>query len=306
MPMGIMFHHFVDSRHPYIQGSLSSADFEQVINNIGRERILDPNTWIDRTLAGTLKKNDVCLTFDDALLSQAEVALPVLDKYNIKAFFFVYSAIFEGHVDHFEMIRYFRNISFETPHDFYEAFYVAMKSAPVWGKVAPALTSDAASNYLAAYGFYTREDRIFRYVRDMVLDRDTYYSVCEAMMKARGFDMQSMAMKVWLNDAWLKRLEAEGHVIGLHSTSHPTNLGKWTREQQVQEYSNNQRHLINVLGKTPVSVSYPCGCYDEVTLDIMREMGVKVGFRSDEGDGSGSPLEQSRLDYTLYMKRLAV
>jgi peptidoglycan/xylan/chitin deacetylase (PgdA/CDA1 family) len=305
MAFGIMFHHFVDQTHPYVQGALTSDDFEAVIRAVGRERIVDPKTWVARTLAGTLRADDVCFTFDDALLSQGDVALPVLDKFDIKAFFFVYSSIFEGHGEHLEIIRYFRNTNFGSPHEFYDEFYEAMKPMPGWPQVERVLASDAAKNYLPAHGFYTREDRIFRYLRDTHLDRDMYYRICENMMAARGFDMRAAAEKIWLDNAWLKRLDAEGHMIGLHSTSHPTNLGTWSRERQAEEYGHNQRHLTAVLGNSPISVSYPNGSYNSATLSIMHEMGVKVGFRSDDGKANGSQLEQPRLDHVLYMQRFA-
>ena len=42
-----------------------------------------------------LKRTDTCITFDDGLRSQFKYALPILNKYNIKAFWFIYTSIFE-------------------------------------------------------------------------------------------------------------------------------------------------------------------------------------------------------------------
>ena len=42
-----------------------------------------------KSLKGVLSSNDICITFDDTLLSQYEVALPILEKYKIRAFFFI-------------------------------------------------------------------------------------------------------------------------------------------------------------------------------------------------------------------------
>ena len=48
------------------------------------------------------------MTFDDALRCQYDIAVPVIEDLNIKAFFFVYSSIFSEDPDLFEVYRYFR------------------------------------------------------------------------------------------------------------------------------------------------------------------------------------------------------
>ena len=58
--------------------------------------ILDAKDWIERRERGRLKAREVCFTFDDSLLSQYEIALPVLNKFKIKAFWFIYSKILTG------------------------------------------------------------------------------------------------------------------------------------------------------------------------------------------------------------------
>ena len=303
--LGIMFHHFIDDKHPYIQGALTACEFEDALVRIGPKRFLPPDVWIAHSQAGALTPDDLCLTLDDALLSQVDVALPVLDRYGLKAFFFIYSAIFNGYIELFEMIRYFRNVEFASNHDFYDAFYAALRTTPDWARVEPALHSPAAAAHLSAHGFYSRQDRIFRFVRDTLLDRDAYYGICEAMMAARNFDQKAIARKLWLDNDALVRLDSQGHMIGLHSNTHPTNLGTWTAARQRQEYGINHAHLTALLGKPPRSVAYPSGNYDGATLALMREFNIEVGFRSDEASRPGSLLEQPRLDYSLYLQRFS-
>ena len=48
----------------------------------------------------------MCLTFDDAVKSQIDIALPILEQFKIKSFFFVYSSIFDGKPDNLELFRY--------------------------------------------------------------------------------------------------------------------------------------------------------------------------------------------------------
>ena len=94
-PHGVMFHRFHDDQMKYIgQGSLSGDNFEDIINYIGTERILSPNEWQDKLKTNTLNNSDICLTFDDGLKSQILIALPILKKYNLKAFFYTFFNFF--------------------------------------------------------------------------------------------------------------------------------------------------------------------------------------------------------------------
>tara|TARA_Y100000590_G_C15039663_1_gene758367 strand:+ start:108 stop:386 length:279 start_codon:yes stop_codon:yes gene_type:complete len=82
---GIMFHHFHDhKKHKISQGSISKEQFLKIINFIGRKNILDADEFINKYNNKTLKKNHVCLTFDDGLLSQFDIAISLLKKIIIK------------------------------------------------------------------------------------------------------------------------------------------------------------------------------------------------------------------------------
>ena len=97
---GIMFHHFHDDGiHTKGQGSIDKDDFYKMINFIGRNNILDADVFYEKFKNNNLKDNEVCLTFDDAIKCQVDIALPVLEELKIKSFFFVYTSVFEGKPD---------------------------------------------------------------------------------------------------------------------------------------------------------------------------------------------------------------
>ena len=77
---GIMFHHFHDDGiHTKGQGSIDKDDFNKMINFIGRNNILDANVFFEKFKNNKLKNHEVCLTFDDAIKCQIDIALPVLE-----------------------------------------------------------------------------------------------------------------------------------------------------------------------------------------------------------------------------------
>ena len=84
-----------------------------MINFIGRNNIIDANIFYEKFKSNKLKENEVCLTFDDGIKSQIDIALPVLEELKIKSFFFTYTSIFEGKPDNLEVFRYFRMNCFD-------------------------------------------------------------------------------------------------------------------------------------------------------------------------------------------------
>ena len=85
MTHGIMFHHFHDfERHIKCDGSIDSDDFEKLLDYYSKSHnIISADDYIKKLKSNTLRDSDVCLTFDDGLLCQYDVALPVLRKKGI-------------------------------------------------------------------------------------------------------------------------------------------------------------------------------------------------------------------------------
>ena len=121
---GIMFHHFHDDKkHQKGQGSISKDEFYQLIKFIGRKNILDASDFFNRFKEKKLKPNQVCLTFDDGIKCQYDIALPVLEDLKIQSFFFIYSSTLEGVPDMLEVYRFFRMNFFNNIDEFYKEFF---------------------------------------------------------------------------------------------------------------------------------------------------------------------------------------
>ena len=299
---GLMFHHFHDARHAPGQGSISAEDFAGMIDYVGRDRILSADEWRRRALAGSLKDNDLCLTFDDALLCQYEVAYPVMRDLGLTAFWFVYSSVFEGNTEPLEIYRHFRHTQFPSMDDFYRCF-LETASATFPDLCGPALEGFDPASYLVGFPFYTRNDRIFRYLRDGVLKPERYHAVMAAMMTAAGFEPASIAGQLWMTDQHLRALHDEGHVIGLHSYHHPTRVAALPPDGQREEYRRNRDHLTRVLGQAPTTMSHPCNSYGPETLGILRDLGIGIGFRANMQDVEHrSVYEFLRQDHANIMK----
>ena len=71
-----------------------------------------------------------------------------------------------------------------------------------------------------------------------------------------------------MNIKELKEIQKKGHNIGLHSSSHPTNIDKLGYANQLKEYDMNYDFIKNKLGIIPNSMSHPCGKYNDSTLQF--------------------------------------
>ncbi len=291
---GIMFHHFHDAHHPAGQGALSADEFYDMIQWLqGAYTLLPARDYLDRALSGQLRDNDICLTFDDNLLCQRDVALPVLQDLGLTAFWFVYSSILDGTPEPLEIYRHFRTTRFDDIDDFYNAFFNAVNATD-----PDAIPADFnPSAYLCAFPFYTDNDRTFRYLRDEILGPDRYHAIMRQMMADATIDIPALARDLWMTPDHLRNLQSADHIIGLHSHTHPTRLERLSPKQQAEEYLTNLLTLSRLLGRRPITMSHPCNSYNHHTLNLLREMNILLGFRANRAPGRWSNLEIPREDH---------
>jgi peptidoglycan/xylan/chitin deacetylase (PgdA/CDA1 family) len=302
---GIMLHHFWDDRHPIGQGAISGDEFARMLDWLDPSRILPAEVWLKHVRDGTLQDHHLCLTFDDALRCQYDVALPVLQHYGLTAFWFVYSSVFEGGIEPLEVFRYFRTAAFSDINAFYSAFDLAVEDSAYDEFVKSADASVDYSRHLAEFELYSLPDRRFRYLRDRILGPDAYNEVMWKMIKDSGWSDRISTSLLWMDDACLTSLSAQGHLVGLHSYSHPTVLADLSADAQRSEYDRNARHLRRCLGKAPICMSHPCNSYNAETLAILGDMKIELGFRSNMVKLDSGPLEMPRRDHANVMSEMS-
>ena len=302
----IMFHHFHGLNHHKGQGSIDSDTFSKMLSWLsGRYNLLSCDEYLDKSFSNSLSKKDICLSFDDALLCQYDIALPVLSKFGIKAFFFVYSSPMKGEPDLMEVYRYFRNVYFHSIDDFYDGFFNLCDSIYV-DDYLNQLDLFNKLDYLNDFQFYSHNDKWFRFLRDKVLGKESYEKLMREFMNLKSFDFDSAVNNLWLTNENLSQLSKEGHILGLHSYSHPMVMKELSIDQQISEYSKNLDHLSSLVNdKLIISMSHPCGSYNDVTLGILKKMGIKIGFRSNMAISNiNSLLEIPREDHSNVLKEM--
>ena len=287
-----MFHHFHDNGiHTKGQGSIDKDDFYKMINFIGRNNILDADIFFEKFKNNKLKNNEVCLTFDDAIKCQIDIALPILEELKIKSFFFVYTSVFEGKPDNLEFFRYFRMNYFNSVNKFYDEFYKVLdKDLNSFFEI----NKKKIDIMKKKYNFYSYEDIKFRLVRDIFLSKDDYEKNMILMLKEFKVDIENLKLKLFFDEKDLIKLDELGHTIGLHSHNHLTKIENLSYGEQKEEYSTNLNNLTKILKKSSdfiKSCSHPCGSYNKNSLKVLKELGIDIAFK-----------DSMTVDYEMGMK----
>lgn len=286
MTHAVMFHHFHGSgagsggiTHPPSEGSLSGADFAAMLDHLDREfELLDADVFAKRLHEGGLSGSEICLTFDDSLRCQFDIALPELRRRGLRVFFFVYSSVFTDEPEKLEIYRDFRNTCFADVNDFHQAFFAMLAAElPTFQRRYEQTFDDT---YLSECAFYSDEDRRFRWVRDRVLADQDYGRLMGMLMADQRYDLERAKPRLWMGGEHLRQLDQDGHIVGLHSHSHPTTIDDLDRDGQLEQYAQNQEILRDLTGRLPWAMSHPCGRYNDDTLSILRDLGITIGFRS--------------------------
>jgi len=294
---GIMFHHFHGNGHPVVQGSINGEQLADMLEFLGgRETILPAAEWLAKAQAGRLQRGELCLTFDDGILGQRDVAVPVLDALGLTAIFSVYSSVFQGVLEPLEIFRAFRTQHFPDIDTFYSRFFEAVSASEYESIFSVGMYAYDPATYLAEFLFYSEGDRKFRYVRDRILGPEAYNEVMVKMIKEIT-SLEALSCGLWMQDPDLVGLVATGHVIGLHSYSHPTALDEMAPDVQRAEYKANIDHLEGLLGALPRVVSHPCNAYNSGTIAMLGDLGVNIGFRSNMAILGRDGLEFPREDH---------
>ena len=303
-----MLHHFHGKNHPKGQGSISADELDQMIAWLRKDyKIINIEEFFEKALEGKLTTKETCLTLDDSLLCQYEIALPVIESHGLTALFNVYSSAFSGEPDPLEIYRYFRSVSYESFVEFFDDFFAMIKERFSSDYLKGMSRFSSERDIYDGFPFYTENDKLFRFFRDKILGPSNYNLIMIDLMNQKMFDASEVPTKVFMTVSQLEQLNRNGHILGLHSDTHPTQIQSLSKEEQVREYTTNYDFLRSITGTGARIVAHPCGQYSETTLEILNQLEVVVGFRSSLNiPYAKSLLEIPREDHSNVLKKLVM
>ena len=303
-PCGIMFHHFhKKNKDKYVENSITSKEFEKILKFIGLKNIISADLWAKKALENKLKKNEVCITFDDGLKSQYEVALPILKKYHIKAFWFIFSSVFYGKKDSNEIHKFFYKKYFRNFKLFFKNFkeeIIILKRAKF---ILKTINQKKAKNYMLELKIYSKEERIYKYLRDKILTSKEIFQIYKNLFKKFKFNEKKIVKQLWISKKDLKRIVNDNHVIGLHSFSHPSNIASKSYNYQFKEYKKNLIDLNKIYKKKIISASFPFNAYNSNSIKVLKRLNIKLCF-SALSNIKFNRLIIPRIDHAKILKKI--
>ena len=224
--------------------------------------------------AGTLPARAACITFDDGYADNHQVALPILQRHDMAATFFVSTGYLDGG-------RMWNDTIIEA---------VRACTLPVL---------DLSALGLGRHGMGTIEER--KTVIASLIDQIKYrpvaerISVTEQMARLARVQPSSGLM---MTSQQVKGLRQAGMQIGAHTVSHPI-LAWMTAEQARQEILDSKRFLEQLLGEREGLFAYPNGKpgedYTPQSVDVVRSLGFDAAVSTQWGaSGTGDDLFQIR------------
>jgi peptidoglycan/xylan/chitin deacetylase (PgdA/CDA1 family) len=113
-----------------------------------------------------------------------------------------------------------------------------------------------------------------------------------AALEARGWKgmffvtTSRIGSKGFLTEAEVRTLDSRGHIVGSHSHTHPTYMGRLSAPQLQQEWRESRAVLRDVLGKPPDTASVPGGFLSPEVIREAAAAGYRVLMTSEPRAGS--------------------
>lgn len=255
MVRNFLFHRISSSRDP-LWDPMDPDLFDKCLKHISLNYDVITIEDIPHT---KLHEQTATISFDDGYKDNVEIALPILEKYGIKASFYVATDCIDNQIPTwtYYLEHLFKNTQkTELSLNFdYLPETMRVKQLPDYNsriayvkKLKPFLKN------------LTQAQR-----REIVLYILNVYN-----------DVQKPDVMMSWND--LKKLRAQGHQIGSHTKSH-TMLGHVTDETRLMEELKGSRDRIHeVLGEYPKTISYPNGSYNQKVIELSKQYGYVAGL----------------------------
>jgi peptidoglycan/xylan/chitin deacetylase (PgdA/CDA1 family) len=271
----LSYHGVVEEETPSPEMHVSVATLQaQLAHLYDRYAVIPLRELLHRRAQGRSTNGCVAITFDDAYSGVAQLAAPILSRFDIPATIFVTvdaAANFAGRCYWWDQLEVMRQCQTDA------AWTVMLRRLGV-----PPLPQDRGSLALLRNAILVRRAGRFDLRRIGVDD--------EPVVPELLHSMDFATLRLIARDA---RFD-----FGSHTLSHPA-LPFLTPQEQERELREADERLRDELPRVLPIVAYPFGLYDEMTIAAARRSGVQAGLTMQ-----GRAL--SNHDHVLALPRIGV
>jgi peptidoglycan/xylan/chitin deacetylase (PgdA/CDA1 family) len=235
---------------------------------------------------GELPDQACVLTFDDGLRCQVELALPVLERLDAPAIFFVPGrSLAERRVLEVHKLHALRE---------------RIPDKQLRARLPADLPEVSADEAQAHYRYDSPEAAELKFLLNIRLAADTRRQIVDALFAEDFPDEGAFADELYADASQVAELERGQQAVGAHSYAHQP-LATLSAEELDADLRKVTDVLREVTGTTPRAFSYPYGTpetVDERTSERVGAAGYGVAFtmRRELNDSLDEPLLLGRLD----------
>ena len=231
------------------------------------------------------------------------LTLKILKKYSIKAFFFINTKFVGSKKTTPELIRFFIYNHCKGIKNFYNIFE---NNCNLNVKKIIKDNKKKIQFYKSKYKFYTIQDIKFRIIRNSISQKK-YFFIMEKIMKNEKFNYNILKYKPYMSEKDLIKINKNGHLVGLHTHSHPSDFSCLSSKDQKKELFLNIKSLKRILkNKNELfeTFSYPAGNYSRQTLRILKDLNIKIAFTNSIETKTNNVLETPRINHKYLIKHI--
>jgi peptidoglycan/xylan/chitin deacetylase (PgdA/CDA1 family) len=213
----------------------------------------------------------ILITFDDGLKEQYNFAIPILDKLNLPAVFFINSINhIEKKVSLVHQIHLVRSVI--SSEDLYQKLIDFSQRT---------LTREEKEKAIQFYRFDDRSSAELKYFLNVILDLFTQEIFVNSLF-LKYFNEQEVIESLYMSEKEIKNLAHRGY-LGSHTHTHLP-LGIYDEKIIQFELETTKNYLENLTGQTINLVAYPYGTKEAATQTvgkIAKKVGYKLGFTTN-------------------------
>ena len=158
----------------------------------------------------------------------------MLERFNLKAFWFVHCNTLPNNFDKSEIFSILIVKKFKNYKKFIDKFF---KYLNINSKIFQSKSFKKYYNEeISLYNFLSKTELKYKFLRDIYFPRKKFENIMENFFRSYNLNVKDFYKNTWLDKKDLINLDKKGHMIGVHSFSHPYRMSKLTTKNQKTEY----------------------------------------------------------------------
>ena len=256
----IYFHRVLDKPDPFLPDDPTIEEFDGLISTISKHfSTFTISKALELQAVGQLPKLSVCISFDDGYADNYTNALPILDKYNVPATFFIATKGTElGYLWNDVLLNNIRHTQ-----------------APELTVTDSKWVLNSTENKVNAYLSLVSQ---LKFMPNKERDKNILNIVY------RLGDIKTQ--RCMMSEDQMRNLHDLGHEIGGHTTTHSI-LGAQNRQVALTEIQTNQSELESIINSKIKTFAFPNGYfprdYDQSHIDMIKKCGFKFACSTNDG-----------------------